>query len=311
MKEYSKNWAVRKSDKTPLVDQLVNNIRWSIFTGEIRFTEKLPPIRTLAQELGIGINTVRRAYKKLEEQSLVVTRPHIGTVVQMEDVNLQNIRSELVATIKSAIHYGLPVEDIRSTVKNTLDEYLSNSKRRIIFVYADPVIGRRHAEQIAREVDVLVQEVPLDNLIKTLEGYEHIENLDAIVTTYFTYARVQQLCPNFKGIICGMTVEISKEVIGVLNSLKAGSKIALFCRKDESAEGFINLIKRDYPDLHVEIRYEKDLKNWPELAKGSAAVFSSPCLMKKMNNVESGVRVYEIWNRLNAQSIQMLKEHLY
>jgi GntR family transcriptional regulator len=253
MIEYSKNWAVRKSDKTPLVDQLVNNIRWSIFTGEIRFTEKLPPIRTLAQELGIGVNTVRRAYKKLEEQSLVVTRPHIGTVVQMEDVDLQNIRSELVTTIKSALHHGLPAEDIRLTVDNTLKEHLRSSKRRIIFVYEDPIVGHRHAEQIAREADVLVHEVPLNKLLKTIEEYERIEDLDAIVTTYFTYAKVKRLCPRFKSIICGMTVEISKEVIGVLNSLGKGERITLICRKDESAEGFINLINCSYPHLVVEI----------------------------------------------------------
>ena len=56
---YAESWAIRKDDKTPYVEQLVHNIRWSIFTGEIRFTEKLPPIRTLAKELSLGVGEVQ------------------------------------------------------------------------------------------------------------------------------------------------------------------------------------------------------------------------------------------------------------
>ena len=98
--------------KTPYVEQLVNNIRWSILREKFGDRE-LPPIRNLAQDLGIGVNTVRSAYKRLEEQSLVVTKPHIGTVVQMETIDHQRIRSEIVSTIKSALHYGVSVEDVR------------------------------------------------------------------------------------------------------------------------------------------------------------------------------------------------------
>lgn len=311
MNNYAKAWAIRKNDKTPYVEQLVNNIRWSIFTGEIRWTEKLPPIRNLAQDLGIGVNTVRSAYKRLEEQSLVVTKPHIGTVVQMETIDHQRIRSEIVSTIKSALHYGVSVEDVRKIVETTLEEATRNCKKHVIFAYEDPVISHRYAEQIAAEVGVLVQEVPVQKLRQTIEEYEHIENLDAIVTTYFSYATVRRECPDMKGIICGMTVEISKEVINALNLLQPGDRITVLCREDESAEGFINLIYRDYPSLVVEIYHENKHKEWGALTNDSAAVFVSPCLMPIVLNCEFHPKVYEIWNRLNAQSIQMLRDHLY
>ena len=59
MIHYAEVWKINKDSKIPYTDQLVRNIRWSIFTGEVRWTEKLPPIRVLADELGISINTVR------------------------------------------------------------------------------------------------------------------------------------------------------------------------------------------------------------------------------------------------------------
>ena len=68
MIHYAEVWKINKDSKIPYTDQLVRNIRWSIFTGEVRWTEKLPPIRVLADELGISINTVRNAYKRLEQQ---------------------------------------------------------------------------------------------------------------------------------------------------------------------------------------------------------------------------------------------------
>ena len=92
MIHYAEVWKINKDSKIPYTDQLVRNIRWSIFTGEVRWTEKLPPIRVLADELGISINTVRNAYKRLEQQELVVTRPQIGTIVQTESMDKKSWR---------------------------------------------------------------------------------------------------------------------------------------------------------------------------------------------------------------------------
>lgn len=311
MINYAESWAIRKDDKTPYVEQLVHNIRWSIFTGEIRFTEKLPPIRSLAQDLSLGVNTVRNAYKKLEEQSLVVTKPHIGTVVQMETVDLQKVRSEIAATIRNALYSGMPVEEIHRIVDTTLEGAAQEHNRKVIFVFEDPTQGHRYSEQIAKEVGVQVQEVSVWDIEETIRNYERIETLDAIVTTYFSYAQVRKACPDLKGIICGMTVEISKEVIHALDLLEDGDRITLLCRKDESAQGFKNLINRDYPSLMVDVYHETDSAEWERLTRNCAAVFVSPGLMPEAIKHNLKPAVYEIWDRLNSQSVQMLRDHLY
>ena len=51
----------------PLVAQLTSQLEWLIARGEVIEGERLPPIRGLAQMLGINFNTVRAAYKQQAE----------------------------------------------------------------------------------------------------------------------------------------------------------------------------------------------------------------------------------------------------
>ncbi len=65
----------------PLVAQLHSQVAWLIARGELTEGEHLPPIRGLAEMLGINFNTVRAAYKQLEADGLVATRRGRGTTV--------------------------------------------------------------------------------------------------------------------------------------------------------------------------------------------------------------------------------------
>ncbi|MEV6635410.1 GntR family transcriptional regulator [Actinoplanes sp. NPDC051470] len=50
-------------------------------TGAYPAGHKLPPVRTLATDLGLAANTVARAYRELEQAGLVETRGRAGTVI--------------------------------------------------------------------------------------------------------------------------------------------------------------------------------------------------------------------------------------
>lgn len=52
-----------------------------IADGELTAGERLPPVRDLARQLGVNVNTVRSAYAKLDADGLVRTRHGVGTVV--------------------------------------------------------------------------------------------------------------------------------------------------------------------------------------------------------------------------------------
>jgi GntR family transcriptional regulator len=73
------------SDEPPFW-QVRRQVSEAIVDGRLSVGTKLPPIRVLADELGLATNTVARAYRELEVAGLVLTRGRLGTVVATDAV---------------------------------------------------------------------------------------------------------------------------------------------------------------------------------------------------------------------------------
>lgn len=65
----------------PPSEQLRTLIAGAAATGKIPVGSRLPPIRLLAENLGLAANTVAKAYRELEHAGIVQTRSRAGTVV--------------------------------------------------------------------------------------------------------------------------------------------------------------------------------------------------------------------------------------
>ena len=52
-----------------IYEQIVNQLKNAIVTGELKAGEALPSIRALAAELGVSVITTKRAYEELECQT--------------------------------------------------------------------------------------------------------------------------------------------------------------------------------------------------------------------------------------------------
>lgn len=65
----------------PPYEQVGRQITEAVDSGELKPGEKLPPVRRLAAEVGLAVNTVAKAYKELESLGIVATRGRAGTVV--------------------------------------------------------------------------------------------------------------------------------------------------------------------------------------------------------------------------------------
>ena len=311
--DYTKNWKIDKKSKISYTEQLVRNIRWSIFTGEVRWREKLPPIRILAEQLGVGVNTVRAAYKQLEQQELVITRPHSGTIVLMEAMDKEKFEEELITSIKNALYYCLSPDEVREIVEKVLKDATQKQKKETIFVYGDQEIGDRYVAQIALEADVNVIGVHVDELADYLnKNRSRIEGLDAIITTYFLYAKVRSIARNYQPIIYGMTVEISKEILDEAEKLPEEAEIAVICKKEESAAGFVNLLERNNPGLRVKVYYEESMPEWSIILDEASMLCVSPSLYEKTKKMGGEqIPIYEIWDKINEQSMNMLRDYLH
>lgn len=85
-------WYLDKRSKIPLYLQLRDLIRYHISTGIIKNNEQLPGVVSLAQELRINFETVRKAYKALEKEGLISVNRGKGTfAVLAQDTLLSRI----------------------------------------------------------------------------------------------------------------------------------------------------------------------------------------------------------------------------
>jgi DNA-binding LacI/PurR family transcriptional regulator len=65
---------VDASAPLPLAGQISHQLAWLIASGELERGAQLPPVRLLAEELGVNLHTVRAAYQQLEADGLIAVR---------------------------------------------------------------------------------------------------------------------------------------------------------------------------------------------------------------------------------------------
>jgi len=68
--------------RKPIYNQVYNQLRYQILSGELPIGSSLPPERKLAQQLGVSRNTVVRAYSELEAEGFIAGRMGSGRYVE-------------------------------------------------------------------------------------------------------------------------------------------------------------------------------------------------------------------------------------
>ncbi|MGH8318157.1 MAG: GntR family transcriptional regulator [Steroidobacteraceae bacterium] len=112
------------SSGVPVYLQLMQQIRHGVETGALQAGERLPTIRSLAEELVINPNTVVRAYRELQHEGIVELRQGSGAYVGRSVVERRQVMTRAGKLIGSAIErliaLGLSEEEIRRIVENEL-----------------------------------------------------------------------------------------------------------------------------------------------------------------------------------------------
>lgn len=73
--------SLQRIDRTSVKDLTLEQLKRYILSGAIQPGQKLPPERTLAEQLGVGRNSVREALKVLEAVGIIESRIGEGTFI--------------------------------------------------------------------------------------------------------------------------------------------------------------------------------------------------------------------------------------
>lgn len=92
----------------PIYEQIVDQIKLLIRTGELKANDNLPSVRALSKELRISALTVKKAYDTLESEGFTSTIHGKGTYVTATNSELmfEEQKKELEADLEQAIQKG-------------------------------------------------------------------------------------------------------------------------------------------------------------------------------------------------------------
>ena len=117
------------SSSVPLYMQLRNQIVIGIAEGRLAAGEKLPTIRALAEESGINMMTVSKAYQLLKQEGYIHTDRRSGAVVaQRDDGTLRPLQiseetqQKLRLCLSELRLTGMSREDVLSLCEKLYDE---------------------------------------------------------------------------------------------------------------------------------------------------------------------------------------------
>ncbi|MCI5872744.1 MAG: GntR family transcriptional regulator [Clostridiales bacterium] len=111
-----------------IYEQIVNQLKNAIVTGELQAGEALPSIRGLAGELNVSVITTKRAYEELEKEGLIRSVSGKGFYVceyntdylrEKQLVMLERRLQEVIAEAKQA---GLGCEEVKEMVETLFEE---------------------------------------------------------------------------------------------------------------------------------------------------------------------------------------------
>ena len=123
---------VRWDSDESVYKQIARQIRHGIGSGELKPGSSLPPVRALASDLGLNLNTVARAYRLLEEEGFVTIESRRGVRInppagKTDDGRLARLCSDLRALLHRLRQVGLRPEEIRRLVADETDRQADSS----------------------------------------------------------------------------------------------------------------------------------------------------------------------------------------
>ena len=106
--------------------QLRNQIIMGIATAKYQEGDALPSIRVLADEIGINMHTVNKAYTVLKQEGFVKVDRRRGAVIALNADKLRALsetRKDLRVILAKAICKGISREEIQEMVEEIYKDY--------------------------------------------------------------------------------------------------------------------------------------------------------------------------------------------
>jgi len=114
---------IDEMDARPIYRQVADEIKALIARGALSEGMALPPVRQVADDLGVNLNTIAAAYRELQKEGLLKVRHGSGAVVSSRRLPQQSdadLRKGLRASLAHLALAGLPKSEIVEIVNEEI-----------------------------------------------------------------------------------------------------------------------------------------------------------------------------------------------
>ena len=106
--------------------QLRNQIILGIATSQLREGDSLPSVRQLADEIGINMHTVNKAYTVLKQEGIIQLDRRRGAVIAIDMNKLQalnDMKAQLTVVLAKGKCKNISREEVYALVDEIFEEY--------------------------------------------------------------------------------------------------------------------------------------------------------------------------------------------
>jgi len=291
-----------------------------IRTGMYQPGDRLPPVRTMAEEIGSNRNTVNKAYQSLMELGFVSLGDsrRDGYIVKQGDVAGAKTKKELhgyffqqaIGLVWQAMAAGISSEEIYGITQNAVLQVFGHSEVKMIFYECNDFDTQEMGKQLN---EVLELPVEYKNLSQFYVNPQNIVNqYDLIITTYHHLAEINTALKEG-----GMATD---HVISIGTRIRADSmiKIAGFTKTRigviSTNPTTAHMVKHILYGYHPEWQLEAISMEKPEVVK--ALVDQCDHLVVTNTSVDDVIAItgrtpeVVVNFEIDSQSVVLLKKHI-
>ena len=112
----------------PIYAQIKEQIIKSIATGDLKLNESLPSVRNMAEEIGVNLHTVNKAYNLLKDEGYINIDRRKGAIVnnlplEKKDENIEKIKSMLELLTAQSYLLGMSKEEFMNYSSELFNSY--------------------------------------------------------------------------------------------------------------------------------------------------------------------------------------------
>lgn len=332
-------WFVDKASKMPLYLQLKDQIEYYIATGAMQDKHQLPPVYELAEQLGINFETVRKAYKELQQAGLISMKRGHGTFITLPDGQKPTAVRTAEKTLAVAPASPLPTDLLAAarqlvTQARALDMEGDELQRIMADVWAEqaqaenaPVVIFTECNQLqVREISAYLHQqlqqpitpVLLSDLAAELAAHSTANGRPVnVITTGFhineVRATVSDLPVNLPVNLDVLITNMSPETRRQIDARGRNAKIGFICRDQESAQLYRELlrIELDNDELNLTCCTLDEQKQVRELYKKADVLLVSPPVYEEVRqSAPPKLPVFNVFDRVDPMSLRVIKDRL-